>query len=245
MGRWAEVAVALALSALVVVLSLRFSTHGGPLWRDEVTTVNLANEPTYAALVGRLHLDSAPALYPTVVRAWFALGWRDEDAALRDLIARHLERAARAGDLVVISPWQAGITFARYYRGEVPWVTLPPIEDHTIHRYDLVKQRMLSPDPLAPLYAAIGEALRSGHRGWLVGSLHFVPRGQVPAALPRPGGTTGWSDDFYSPAWPVHAGYFIQTRAVRWEIVTIAADQPVNPLENLPLLVVEGWAPRS
>jgi len=32
---------------------------------------------------------------------------------------------------------------------------------------------------------------------------------------------------------------------VRWEIVTIAADQPVNPLENLPLLVVEGWAPRS
>lgn len=35
MGRWAEVAVALALGALVVVLSLRFSTHAGPLWPYE------------------------------------------------------------------------------------------------------------------------------------------------------------------------------------------------------------------
>ena len=532
MRRWAEVAVALALSALVVVLSLRFGTQAGPLWRDEVTTVNLANEPTYADLLGRLHLDSAPALYPTVVRAWSALGWRDEDAAQRvlgflvaagaapvlwlavralglpvplvslallgahptvlrtlgsvrpyglgavlvvlafaaigrltssprlgvfvlasvasilavqtlyqnavlilamccagaaasaaardwkagarvlaagmaaalsllpytnvlirsqdwrplnyanfgtgwvltqlavtlsgsstvllaiwalafgaglygavrllrasppgprapaesrralyalltlvcatgaqvashtlsgripqpwhfvplmgvvalgletlvprmtrfpwvrlavvvtavaavlpasiaqvgvrqtnvDLIARHLERSARAGDSIVISSWYVGITFARYYRGEVPWVTLPPIEDHTIHRYDLVKQRMLSPDPLAPLYSAIGEALRSGHRVWLVGGLDFLPHGQVPAALPRPGGTTGWNNDVFGRAWSTHLGYFVQTRAVRWEIVAIAADQPVSVIENLALLVVEGWAPRS
>jgi hypothetical protein len=532
MRRWAEVAVALALSALVVVLSLRLSTHAGPLWRDEVHTVNLANEPTYADFLGRLHLDSTPALYPTVVRAWSALGWRDEDAALRvlgflvaagavpvlwlaarvlglpvplvslallgahptvlralgsvrpyglgavfvvlafaaigrltssprlgvfvlaavasilavqtlyqnavlilamcvagaaasaaardwkagsrvlaagmaaalsllpytnvvirsqdwrplnyadfgtgwvleelavtlsgsstmllaiwvlafggalygavrllrasppgprapaesrrtpyalltlvcataaqvtlhklsgripqpwhfvplmavmalcletlllrttrfpwarlavaaaavaaviaasiaqvgvrqtnvDLIVRHLERSARAGDLIVVNPWYVGITFARYYRGEVPWLTLPPIEDHTIHRFDLVKQRMLSPDPLAPLYVAIGEALRSGHRVWLVGSLHFVPPGQGPAALPRPGGTTGWSDDVYGPAWSMHAGYFVHTHALRWEIVTIAAEQPVNLFERPPLVMVEGWAPRS
>src|SRR2546426_1639544 len=83
--RRAEAAVALTLSALVVVLSLRFSMHAGPLWRDEVTTVNLANEPTYADLLSRLHLDSAPVLYPTVVRAWSGLGWGDEDAAMRVL----------------------------------------------------------------------------------------------------------------------------------------------------------------
>jgi len=32
---------------------------------------------------------------------------------------------------------------------------------------------------------------------------------------------------------------------VRWEIVTIAAEQPVNLFERPPLIMVEGWAPRS
>src|SRR3989442_6279980 len=32
-------------------------------------------------------------------------------------------------------------------------MTLPPIEDLTVHRYDLVKLRMVSPEPLIPCMA--------------------------------------------------------------------------------------------
>ena len=70
-----------------------------------------------------------------------------------DLIARYVHAAAQRGDLILVSPWYVGITFDRYYRGPVEWTTLPPIEDHTIHRYDLLKLQMMSREPLAPLYA--------------------------------------------------------------------------------------------
>ena len=33
---------------------------------------------------------------------------------------------------------------------------------------------------------------------------------------PRPGGTTGWSDDFYSPAWSVHACHSVWSPCMRW-----------------------------
>src|SRR2546426_9732922 len=32
---WAELAAALLITALIVFLNVRFSTHAGPLWRDE------------------------------------------------------------------------------------------------------------------------------------------------------------------------------------------------------------------
>lgn len=158
-----------------------------------------------------------------------------------DLLATFVENAARPGDLIVVNPWFAGITFKRYYRGDVAWMTLPPIEDLRVHRYDLLKERMVSPAPLAPVYDAIGRTLQSGHRVWLVGEVIFIPPGQVPVALPpAPQGAMGWRSIPYQIAWSVEAGYFVQTHAVRWLEVEIPLDQPVDP-EKLRLIVVEGW----
>jgi hypothetical protein len=159
-----------------------------------------------------------------------------------DLIATYIESAARPGDLIVVNPWFAGITFKRYYRGEVAWMTLPPIEDLRVHRYDLLKERMVSPAPLAPVYDAIGRTLQSGHRVWLVGGVTFIPPGQVPVALPpAPQGAMGWRSTPYQIGWSVEAGYFVQTHAVRWWEVELPLDQPVDPDERLRLVVVEGW----
>ena len=77
---WAELAAALLITALIVALNLRFSTQAGALWRDEVSTVQLATRPTYAAVLRSLSLDSAPALYPTLLRLWSSPWTGEQDA---------------------------------------------------------------------------------------------------------------------------------------------------------------------
>lgn len=161
-----------------------------------------------------------------------------------DLIAQHMRTAAQHGDLILVNPWYVGITFNRYYRGPVAWMTLPPIEDLTIHRYDLLKLRMTSAEPLAPLHRAVADALESGHRVWLVGGLPFLPAGHLPPVLPpAPGLSTGWSDGPYAIGWALQTGYFVQTHAERFTVVGIPVDRPVNGFEHVGLLVVEGWRP--
>ena len=161
-----------------------------------------------------------------------------------DLIAQYVEARAQRGDLIVVNPWYVGITFNRYYHGPVTWMTLPPMEDLTIHRYDLLKLRMASAEPLAPLYRAIQEPLESGHRVWLVGGVAFPSAGRLPPVLPpAPGLPTGWSDAPYEIGWAVQAGYFVQTHAERLDVVRIPVDRPVNRLESVGLMVVEGWRP--
>src|SRR2546422_2549806 len=54
---WAELALALLITALIVSLNLRFATQAGPLWRDEVSTVQLATRSTYTEVLRSLSLD--------------------------------------------------------------------------------------------------------------------------------------------------------------------------------------------
>ena len=111
-----------------------------------------------------------------------------------DLIAQHVRTAAERGDLILVNPWYVGITFNRYYRGPVAWMTLPPIEDLTIHRYDLLKLRMTSAEPLAPLHRAIQGALSARCRLEARGVISalaelrpFVPLTPYPLRLTREG----------------------------------------------------------
>src|SRR5262249_35515243 len=78
-----------------------------------------------------------------------------------DMVAAVLGEQANGGDLIVVSPWHYGVSFQRYYHGSAQWMTIPPLEDHTIHRYDLVKQRMASRNPLEPLLKSITYTLAS------------------------------------------------------------------------------------
>src|SRR2546428_12877866 len=49
---WAELAAALLISALIVFLNVRFSTHAGPLWRDEGATPPPPPPPADAQVPG-------------------------------------------------------------------------------------------------------------------------------------------------------------------------------------------------
>lgn len=159
-----------------------------------------------------------------------------------DHLAVYVSHAARPGDAIVVTPWFVGITFNRYYHGPVPWLTIPPIDDLRIHRYDLLKRRMSSTQPLAPVYRAMTSALESGHRIWLVGGLEFPERNEVVVPLPpAPTSPSGWNDAPYYHAWSREAGRFVLDRALRVGVVRPRDDQPVWSAEDVVLLVAEGW----
>lgn len=157
-----------------------------------------------------------------------------------DLIAEDIGQKANQGDLIVVNDWTLGITFDHYYRGNAPWMTTPPIRDHKLHRYDLVKDLMSNPDALRPLLEAMGNTLRSGHRLWVVGALPTSRSGEKPQSLPPPPlPGIGWDEGPYGFAWARQAGYFVQTHALTGQIEQFGGQ--VNPYEAPVLEILEGW----
>jgi hypothetical protein len=159
-----------------------------------------------------------------------------------DEVARYIEKGATPDDLVVVNPWYLGISFTRYYRGPAPVMTIPPIDDLSMHRYDMLKERMVASSPLEPLHARIRATLQSGHRVWLVGGVLFVPPRQVPTTLPpAPNAPTGWMDYPYQIAWSTQTGYIVQNEALRWRVMKPGFEVPLQRFEQPHLLVVDGW----
>jgi hypothetical protein len=91
-----------------------------------------------------------------------------------DLIAARLSTEVAPNDYVIVHPRHCGTAFQSYYKGAAPWTTLPPLEDHAVHRYDLLKVKMQTKDPIAPVIARITSTLQSGDRVWLVGIMPFT-----------------------------------------------------------------------
>jgi hypothetical protein len=190
---------------------------------------------------------------PVLLRTAFALlfvgvavspAWRELQTRQTnvDVVALQLQSLAKPDDLILINTWNYGIPFRRYYREATSIATVPPIEDLRFHRCDLVKRRMMSPDPMAPVLQKMEETLRSGHTIWLIGSLDFVPPGKEPKVIP-PGydGPKGWVGGNFYTTWSLQAGYLVQSRAVHLERVRVPLAQPVSRYENLPLSAIRGW----
>jgi hypothetical protein len=159
-----------------------------------------------------------------------------------DLAAQKLEEFGQSHELIVVNPWYYGVSFNWYYHGATPWVTCPMMSDHTVHRFDLLKAKMMAWNPIDDLRDLIGQTLKSGNRVWFVGGVQFLPAGQEPVPLPpAPNSEFGWNLDAYAFLWSQELGMFLRRHAVNGQFIPLGTDQPVNYLENLPLLVVEGW----
>jgi hypothetical protein len=161
-----------------------------------------------------------------------------------DRVAAHLAGNASKSDLIVVSPWYFGVSFLRRFRGTTPWMTVPPIEDLSVHRYDLLKEQMMAKEPLRPLLDAVGERLRSGGRVWWVGNIAFPDDRAVPRSPPpAPNGPGGWNNGYYLDAWTLQAGHFLRSHARTGNLVNLHDDAPVSSYENPSVLVFEGWRP--
>jgi hypothetical protein len=170
---------------------------------------------------------------------WKAAGQRRTTV---DISAAALEERAAENDLILVTNWAPGITFLRYFEGRTPWITLPELPDHTVHRFDLVARKMADADPLADVIQRLSVTLESGHRVWVLGDLPFH-RQVAPALLPpAPGAPSGWQGFAYAHQWQAQLGFFLHDRAAQIEIVLppLPLDQ-VDEYENLPLSVASGW----
>lgn len=158
-----------------------------------------------------------------------------------DIVAATLQKNAQPADLIVISPWYLGISFNWYYGGDTPWITVPNITDHRVHRYDLIKANMSQPDPLHDVRDKIAGTLRSGGRIWWVGGIQFPHDGEEPLLLPpAPDPQFGWREQAYVKAWSQQLGAFLQSHVTQGAVI-LTPERGVNPLENVPLFVVYGW----
>jgi hypothetical protein len=159
-----------------------------------------------------------------------------------DFVARKLESVAQSDDLIVVNPWYLGVTFNSYYHATTPWVAVPTMSDHKVHRFDLLKTKMMSSTPLDDLYEMIGRTLQSGNRVWFVGGVKLLPPGRVAVTLPpAPNSEFGWSGDAYAESWSQQLGDFLRRHASAGQFIPVSTGGPVNELENVSLLVASGW----
>jgi hypothetical protein len=187
---------------------------------------------------GRLLLASGIAIW-SFIPTWSATHVRQTNL---DIIATKLAEVADPKDLIVVAPWHYGITFQRYYKGRTPWITVPPIDNHKFHRFDLLKEKMSAMSPIAPVLDAMANALRSGNRVWIVGHLSFFPPDKTPPTLaPAPYDAFGWAEYAYESSWSMHVRHLIQTRALTLEDVPLPGHQLIDWYENGELAVARGW----
>jgi hypothetical protein len=154
-----------------------------------------------------------------------------------DLVAHKLQQDASPNDLIVLNPWSLAPSFYRYYHGSTPWITVPTMREHRIHRYDLMKSKTMETDPLSDVRSAIQQTLQSHHRVWIVGGAQ--PRDpNMPRLGPAPNPYFGWAG--YMAFWSMELGSFLNQHAVSGE-VALEPMPGVNDEENVPLLVASGW----
>ena len=200
---------------------------------------SLASLPPRAVrLPARLVVATAVVLL-SAIPVWRGLQVRQTNV---DLAAEKLRNEATAGDVIMVAPWYLGVTLDRYYKGPAGKVTIPPIDDLRVQRYDLLKRQMETVEPIAPVLHAMERALKAGQRVWIIGGLLLPPPGESPRVpAPAPYESFGWDEGAYMNAWMMQASHFLQQHALHAEEVPLAADQPINPHEKVQLLVVRGW----
>ena len=159
-----------------------------------------------------------------------------------DIVAKKVTELAKPVDLIVVAPWQYGISFNRYYKGAARWITLPKIADLRVHRYDLFREKMVSPHPIDDVLEEIQRALAAGNRVWFVGGLTELQKNGAPRFLsPAPDPTSGWDNRAYNRSWLEQLGAFVRAHGERGQTVPLPSARAVNELENVPLMVVDGW----
>jgi hypothetical protein len=172
---------------------------------------------------------------------WSAINERQTNV---DLAAETVTAGAAPTDLIVVVPWQFGIPFNRYYRGSAPWMTIPNITDHRVHRYDLFKVKMVSDHPIDDLTDAIRDTLVAGSRVWFVGGFNLPRPEEGPMILPpAPASRFRWDNRAYTAAWWQQLSVFAVMHASKADIVPLPQSSSVriNELEQTSLSVAEGW----
>jgi len=188
----------------------------------------------------RLGFGSA-ALIAAPFANWSAITERQTNV---DLAAQTVSTKAAAQDLVVVVPWPFGVSFQRYYHGAAPWATIPNVSDHRVHRYDLIKAKMISAHPIDDLTDAVRATLAAGNRVWLVGGLNLPRPEEGPMVLPpAPASRFKWDNRAYTASWWQQLSVIAVMHANKVDSAPLPKSESAgtNELEQTSLTMVEGW----
>jgi hypothetical protein len=162
-----------------------------------------------------------------------------------DVWARQMNSDVAPEDYVVVVPWYCGITFEHYFKNPAAWDTLPPILDHSSHRFDLVKVQLQNTNAVDPVLEKISSTLQAGHRVWVLAEMGWmdVPEPGTTAATalpPAPLGKWGWSEVPYTMVWVSQVAHYVGDHSRQFERVKNPAAGG-RIIENTELFVAGGW----
>ncbi len=185
----------------------------------------------------------------TIATALFAWPVAKRDLNYRftnlDTWSQALNTTAKPQDFIVIVPWFCGLTLDHYFKGATPWSTIPPIADHTTHRYDLVREQLQRTNVMQPVLAQMRASLAAGWRVWLLaprGALQIPAPGNPPPTdlPPAPLPDSGWADEPFAIVWAGQAMQFLSTHSRSFGLVNNPATSQ-HIAENMELFLAEGW----
>jgi hypothetical protein len=176
------------------------------------------------------------------VSALFAVRLLDYRFTNVDQLAKKVAVSAGKKDFVIVTPWQIGITFARYFNGPCAWTTVPPMADHSSLRYDLLQAQMQNTNAMQPVLARIVGTLRSGGTVWVVGGINGADGPNPPASLPPPPlPASGWNETPYRFTWNNQLGWLLRHGSTNIECLDRGNEENVNFDERVGLSKVTGW----
>ena len=157
--------------------------------------------------------------------AWLAVpampeGRDDYRQLATDAALAALTRDAGPDDLIIVASFWLLPSFQRLYRGRAEWNVLPliPIDAQSRMTYGLqIKKHLEDERAVEPALDKAGRTLRAGHRVWYV---------------VWPGGYSDWAARF---------DQFLGVHAARRAPIQVPVGQPVCALEDVSLIVAEGW----
>ena len=159
-----------------------------------------------------------------------------------NLAAKKVSALADKKDLVVVTPWQVGITFAHYFNAGCDWTTVPPMADHTAHRFDLIQLQMANTNAMQPVLEKISATLRAGGAVWVVGGINQVSGTNFPASPPPPPlRASGWNETPYRITWNNQLGWLLHRSATNIEDFKRLTPQDIGDNEQVTLEKVTGW----
>ncbi len=159
-----------------------------------------------------------------------------------DVASARATELGRPRDLVVVYPWHHSLSFARYYRGDTPWTTIPSLGFNGLHRYDLLHNAMSQPDQTRPVQPVLDEVRKVLQQGGTIFVFGEVRRGKLqpevlpPARLPE----DGWKLPQYQAQWAeMLRAYLDQHSTVQF--VSLPTIPPARRFERLELSIARGW----
>jgi hypothetical protein len=159
-----------------------------------------------------------------------------------DLAAKKVSALAAKNDFVVVAPWQIGITFGHYFNDVCEWTTVPPVANHSVHRYDLILRQMADPNAMQPVLEKVSATLRRGGVVWVAGGINDCKGSNAPVALPPPPlPASGWNETPYRFNWHNQLGWLLHRHATNIEEFKRLTTQDLGDTEQVTLEKVTGW----